>query len=99
MGILVCTVAWRLVSLQIVDEERNGERAERDCIEFEVLPAQRGLIMDRNEEILTNNILYSELVADRYHLRDPKMVCWGWPIRWHPIRRSGRIWTVRSVRP
>ncbi|SEH81560.1 peptidoglycan D,D-transpeptidase FtsI family protein [Akkermansia glycaniphila] len=77
VGILVCTVAWRLVSLQIVDEERNGERAERDCIEFEVLPAQRGLIMDRNEEILTNNILYSELVADRYHLRDPKMVCWG----------------------
>ncbi len=65
-----CTIAWRLVELQIVDSGNHGRLAADELIEKERIPAQRGIIMDRHEEILTNNIQSAELVADRYHLRE-----------------------------
>ncbi|XBD74264.1 hypothetical protein ABFY27_15825 [Akkermansia massiliensis] len=33
--------------------------------------------MDANEEILTNNMQSSELIADGYHLNDPKTISWA----------------------
>ncbi len=77
IGLIAVCVSWQLVKLQIVDEDMNAVRAGQSMIEFDSIPAQRGVIMDRNEELLTNNILSVSLIADRYHLRDPKMVCWG----------------------
>lgn len=77
IGILAVCIAWRLVDLQIVDKNMIALRAEQDMVEFEVIPAQRGIIMDRHEEILTNNIQHAELIADRIRLREPTMVCWG----------------------
>lgn len=65
-----CTIACRLVELQVVDSGNHGRIAADELIEKERIPAQRGIIMDRNEEILTNNIQTAELVADRYHLRE-----------------------------
>jgi len=65
-----CTIAWRLVELQVVDSGNHGRLAADELIEKERIPAQRGIIMDRHEEILTNNIQSAELVADRYHLRE-----------------------------
>lgn len=77
IGLITVCVSWQLVKLQIIDEDMNAVRAGQTMIEFDSIPAQRGVIMDRNEELLTNNILSVSLIADRYHLRDPKMVCWG----------------------
>lgn len=65
-----CIIACRLVELQVVDSENHGRIAADELIEKERIPAQRGIIMDRNEEILTNNIQNAELVANRYHLRE-----------------------------
>ena len=65
-----CAVAHRLVELQVVDSGNRGRIAADELIEKEVIPAQRGIIMDRNEEILTNNIQNAELIANRYHLRE-----------------------------
>lgn len=65
-----CIIAYRLVDLQVVDTENCGRIAADELIEKERIPAQRGIIMDRNEEILTNNIQNAELVANRYHLRE-----------------------------
>ncbi len=39
--------------------------------------ANRGLIMDREEDILTNNIRNARIVANRYHLRDITVVLDG----------------------
>ncbi len=64
------TLAWKLVQLQVVDSKNRSSIAAEEMIEEEKLPAQRGIVMDRNEEILTNNIQSAELVADRYHLRE-----------------------------
>lgn len=50
-------------------------------IEREVLLPQRGRIMDANEEILTSNMQSSELIADGYHLNDPKTSTGLWLFR------------------
>ena len=72
-----CIVAAKLVELQIVDSRDRGSIAAEQLIEKERIPAQRGIIMDRNEELLTNNIQNAELVADRYHLREITVVVDG----------------------
>ncbi len=77
IGLLTVGIAWRLVDMQIVDKNMIALRAEQDMVEFETIPAQRGVIVDRHGELLTNNILHAELKVDRVRLRDPKMVTWG----------------------
>ena len=72
-----CVVAARLVDLQIVDAGNHSSIAADELIDKERIPAQRGIIMDRNEELLTNNIQSTELVADRYHLREITAVVEG----------------------
>ncbi len=71
------TVAWQLVQLQVVDQHDRSSIADSELIESERLPAQRGIVMDRHEEILTNNIRSAELVGDRYHLREVTVVVDG----------------------
>lgn len=70
-------IAWKLVALQIVDSENHSRIAAEELIDQETLPAQRGIIMDRNEEMLTNNIQNAELIADRFHLREVTVVVDG----------------------
>lgn len=75
---MVSSVATvRLVHLQLLDKEDIGTIAAEELIDRERIPAQRGIIMDRNEELLTNNIQSAELVADRYHLREITAVVEG----------------------
>ncbi len=71
------TIACRLVDLQVIDQDNHRQRAAEELIEKERIPAERGIIMDRNEEILTNNIQSAELIGDRYHLREITMVVYG----------------------
>lgn len=68
--IISCIIFSKLVALQIIDADGHGDIAAYELIDKERIPAQRGIVMDRNEEILTNNIQSAELVADRYHLRE-----------------------------
>lgn len=71
------SIAWRLVDLQVIDQKNCRKIAAEEHIEKEVIPAERGIIMDRNEEILTNNVQSAEIVADRYHLRTLTLVVHG----------------------
>lgn len=75
--LITCTIAYRLVEMQVVDSAKHGKIAADELISKERIPAQRGIIMDRNEEILTNNIQSAEIVADRYHLRELTAVVEG----------------------
>ena len=72
-----CFVATKLVKLHITPEVAASRTAADELIDRERIPAQRGVIMDRNEELLTNNIQSAELVADRYHLREITAVVEG----------------------
>lgn len=71
------SIAYRLVELQIIDSKDHSSIAAEELIDKETIPAQRGIIMDRHETILTNNIQNAELVADRYHLREITVVVDG----------------------
>ena len=77
MAVVSSLAAVRLVNLQLLDKENISTLAADDLIDIERIPAKRGIIMDRNEELLTNNLQSSELVADRYHLREITAVVEG----------------------
>ena len=79
-GVAGAAVIWlmlTLVNLQLVSPRKTGGVPSGGIIEREVLLPQRGRIMDANEEILTNNMQSSELIADGYHLNDPKTISWA----------------------
>ncbi len=63
-------VISRLVELHFGGEATQNLYTGEVSVRQEHIPAQRGIIMDRREEILTNNIQNCELIGDRYHLRD-----------------------------
>ncbi len=71
------SIAARLVELQVIDSKDHSSIAADELIDKETIPAQRGIIMDRHETILTNNIQNAELVADRFHLREITVVVDG----------------------
>ncbi len=74
---LTTWVASELVSLQIVEVQETGAGSERDNIRSTNLPAQRGIIMDRNREVLTQNIMVSEVQVNRHAMREIDQVTYG----------------------
>ena len=79
-GLAGAAVIWlmlSLVNLQLVSPRKTSGVSSGGIIEREVLLPQRGRIMDANEEILTSNMQSSELIADGYHLNDPKTISWA----------------------
>lgn len=66
----------RLVQIQLVDR-RYSERAQRERHTTEKLLAQRGMIVDRNEEPLAKSIPMSTVLLDRKILMDPTQASRG----------------------
>ncbi|MBQ8478776.1 MAG: penicillin-binding protein 2 [Akkermansia sp.] len=100
-------IAVRLVELQVVDSDNRRQIAAEELIERERIPAERGVIMDRNEEPLTNNIQSAELIGDRYHLRNLTLVVYGlaynqishtdkWKNETDPVKRRRMYAEARS---
>lgn len=101
------SIAWRLVDLQVIDQKNCRKIAAEEHIGKEVIPAERGIIMDRNEEILTSNIQSAEIIADRYHLRTLTLVVHGlafnqvsnseeWKKETDPIKRRTMLSNARA---
>ena len=63
-----------LVDLQIANAASPQSSAKQTNSQDSSIPGQRGRIMDRNEEMLTNNIQSAKLLADRNKLRDINVV-------------------------
>lgn len=74
---IVSIIAVKLIHLHVVRSVRENAPVSFGVYNVEHLPARRGLIMDAREEVLTNNVYLSELIGDRFHLRDPKEVTSG----------------------
>jgi len=70
-------LSYRLIDLQLVNRHLYAEKADRSYTSRQVLPARRGLLVDRHDEILARNLPVSTVVADRYHLRDPRLGALG----------------------
>jgi cell division protein FtsI/penicillin-binding protein 2 len=70
-------LSFRLIQLQLIDRHRYAESAHKAYDRVEVLPGPRGLILDRNEEVLAKSLPVSSVVVDRNHLNDPKLAALG----------------------
>lgn len=70
-------LSFRLIQVQLVDRRTYAAEADRSYSRRLVLPARRGLIVDRNEEILARNLPVTSVLADKYHLQDPRLAALG----------------------
>ncbi len=52
---LVCTLIYRYYDLQIVNYEEYATQSERNRVHVQPIPPTRGLIFDRNNELLADN--------------------------------------------
>ena len=77
MTVLFSVLSVRLVHVQLVQHKRYSEAAERFYVHKENLPASRGTITDRNEELLARSQTIYTLYADAYHLRSYMIGCLG----------------------
>lgn len=67
----------RLIHLQITDRKHYAAKAERSYSRKLPIPADRGTIVDRHEEVLAKNIPVTTVMVDKYHLSDPRIAAKG----------------------
>lgn len=67
----------RLVQIQLVDRQRYAESSRKAYHRTELLPASRGMIVDRREEPMAKSIPVATVYVDKNHLMDPKMASYG----------------------
>ncbi len=70
-------LSGRLVQIQLVDRQRYAESSRKAYHRVEMLPALRGMIVDRHEEPLAKSIPVSTVFVDKNHLFDPKLAAFG----------------------
>lgn len=77
MMLVSALVAQELIELQISEEQKSSGSGEHTRIKTEILPAQRGIIMDRNGQVLTHNEPIAEVQINRHDMRDIDQVTYG----------------------
>ncbi|MFC4991104.1 peptidoglycan D,D-transpeptidase FtsI family protein [Rubritalea tangerina] len=70
-------LSGRLVYLQVFDRTRYAETAENSYRRKEVIQANRGVLLDRNEEIIATSVISKSVVVDVQHLKDAQHVAKG----------------------
>ncbi len=71
-AVLYIAIAWRLVSIQVLDSGRYEKWAERIRERKIVIPASRGRICDRNGQVLAVSIEAASIFANRSEVKDPQ---------------------------
>jgi cell division protein FtsI/penicillin-binding protein 2 len=67
----------RLIQIQLVDRERYAKIARASNHHVEKLPAMRGMIVDRNDEVLSKSLPVSAVMVDMNHLTQPELAAYG----------------------
>ena len=70
-------LSGRLIYLQYFDRARYEESAGNSYRREEVIQANRGVLLDRDEEIIASTIISKSVVVDMYHLNDVEHVAKG----------------------
>jgi cell division protein FtsI/penicillin-binding protein 2 len=70
-------LSGRLVQIQLVNRKHYEESSKRTYRRVEMLPASRGMIVDRREEPMAKSIPVSTMYVDKNHLLDPKLASYG----------------------
>ena len=67
---LFSTFSFRLIYLQAIKHDEYAELAAKKHVHQRVIHAERGMILDANNEVLAHNIPVETVVADATHLSD-----------------------------
>ncbi|MFC5050214.1 peptidoglycan D,D-transpeptidase FtsI family protein [Rubritalea spongiae] len=91
-------LSGRLVYLQVFDRARYAERAENSYMRKEVIQANRGVLLDRNEEVIAHSIISKSVVIDFNHLHEVSHVAKG--VACNQLRRTAewRQWSPEKRR-
>lgn len=71
---LLSLLSWRLIHVQYIQHEKYLSEVQREHIDGEVLPARRGQIYDRNNNLLVGNRVEATVYVDRVKI-DHLPVC------------------------
>ncbi len=71
VALLFTIYSARLVHLQVAKHDEFSEMAAQKHTMRQVIHARRGLIFDRNGELLASNLPVRTVVADGSHIKDP----------------------------
>lgn len=95
----------RLIQIQLVDRQQYAERARSAYHQVEVLPAMRGMIVDRHEQSLAKSIPVTTVYVDKNHLTDPKLASFGLAYQqarqdpnWEDLEPPARRRRIHSLR-
>lgn len=91
-------LSGRLVYLQVFDRVRYAETAGNSYRRTEVIQANRGVLLDRNEEIIAHTVISKSVVVDVNHLKDVNHVAKG--VACSQLREDPewRTWTAKKKR-
>jgi len=71
--VLLSVLSWRVFTIQVVDRQQYASTGQRAFQRTETLPAIRGMIVDRRDEVLAKTIPVSSLFIDKNHLNNPNL--------------------------
>lgn len=102
---LLSALSARLVQIQLVDRQRYAESSAKAYHRTEIIPAIRGMIVDRNEQPIAKSVPVSSIYVDKNHLLDPKLAAFGLAYRkasqepgWKAASEEDRIRRIHQVR-
>lgn len=102
---LLSVLSARLIQIQLVDRQRYAASAAKAYHRTEIIPAIRGMIVDRNEEPIAKSIPVSSIYVDKNHLMDPKIASYGLAYLeaseasdWDKLSAEDRIRRIHSQR-
>ncbi len=102
---LLSVLSARLVQIQLVDRQRYAESSARAYHRTEIIPAIRGMIVDRNEEPIAKSIPVSSVYVDKNHLMDPKLASFGLAYQeasaqpgWHELSDENKVRRIHALR-
>ena len=104
--ILLSALSARLVYVQVIHRETYANKAGNSYKSKVKLRHQRGLVLDRHDEIVANNMPTVTVKVDKYHLLDANVAARGLAAKrlrqssewdeWSKKRRSSKVLTLSN---
>ena len=65
-------VSVNVLRLQVIEPKKGTEQLKLPYTKKTKITAHRGIIYDRNSEVLARDLIFKDLIVDRYHLKNTK---------------------------
>ena len=89
-------LSGRLVYLQVFDRARYAETAGNSYRRKAVIQANRGVLLDRNEEIIASTVISKSVVVDVQHLKEAAHVAKGVACSQLRDEPEWKTWTAKQ---